>query len=491
MTTPIAPPLVATGEYPVATGKALGKKGIGWAMFEWARNPYYNLIVIYVFAAYFAKYVVEDPVRGQALTGRVIFTAGIIMVPLAPVLGSIIDKAGRKKPFLAFVLAVMGLCCACLWFVAPGESYSIALGMALLITGYCCYTISELLHNSMLAGAGEPKSIPMISGLGLALGNAAGLLLLVVIFFLIQSGAFGLDEPTISRLTGPVTAIWLGIFVLFFFWLMPDVYRAGHTWGGALKGIATLNADEKRLSAGFWPVGFFMIKPFRSIIQKFREYPNVMKYLMARMIWSDALGAIFAMGAVYVSGFLGWSGAELTLYGILASIFAVSGGFVGGFLDQRLGPKLSLTVELIAIILIFILQLSITQESILYGLIPVGEPLHSGALFNSLADVTYMGLTMLAAVMIVACISSSRYMLVHIAPPENIGEFFGFYAMVGSVTLWLGPGLVDIVTTQTQSQRLGIASIGILFLIGLGLLQLVKAGKEPAYVAKSKTLTSD
>lgn len=486
MTTPIAPPVLAQGDYPIATGKAFGKKGIGWTMFEWARNPYYNLIVIYVFAAYFAKYVVEDPVRGQALTGRVIFIAGIIMVPLAPVLGSIIDRAGRKKPFLAFILAVMGLCCACLWFVAPGESYSIPLGMALLITGYCCYTISELLHNSMLAGAGEPKSIPMISGLGLALGNAAGLLLLVAIFFLIQSGAFGLDEPTIARLTGPVTAVWLGVFVLFFFWLMPDVYRSGHTWSGALKGIATLNADEKRLSGGFWPVGFFMIKPFRSVIQKFREYPNVMKYLAARMIWSDGLGAIFAMGAVYVSGFLGWTAAELTLYGILASIFAISGGFVGGFLDQHLGPKRSLTLELSAIIIIFVFQLSITQESILYGLIPVEGTLHSGSLFNTLADVTYMGLTMLSAVMIVACISSSRYMLIHIAPPENIGEFFGFYAMVGSITLWIGPGLVDIVTTQTQSQRWGIGSIGLLFILGLILLQFVKAGKVPAYVAANE-----
>ena len=114
------------------------------------------------------------------------------------------------------------------------------------------------------------------------------------------------------------------------------------------------------------------------------------------------------------------------MYGIIASIFAVSGGFVGGFLDQRLGPKRALTVEIIVIMTLLVLQLSITQDSLFFGMIPVEGVLHEGRIFNSLSDVTYLALTIPNAIMIVACITSSRYMLVHIAPPEKIGEFFGF-----------------------------------------------------------------
>lgn len=481
----MAAPIVAeeTG-LPPATGNALGRKGIGWAMFEWARNPYYNIIVIYVFAAYFAKFVVGDPVRGQALTGRVIFIAGLIMIPLAPLLGAIVDKAGRKKPFIALTLALLGTCAALLWFVAPGAGYAVPLGMALLVIGYCSYTVSELLHNSMLPGSGAPKSVPMISGLGLALGNAAGIFLLLVVFLMNQTGAFGLDEPTISRLAGPLVAVWLGIFILFFFWLMPDYYRTGNTWRQALRDISGLSESESSASSGNWLIGFFFVKPYQSVIKKFRAFPNVMKYLAARMFWSDALGVIFAVSGVYVAGVLEWSAAEIPLFGIIVSVFAILGGPIGGYLDQRFGPKKALTIEIITIMVIFIIQIGVTKESIMYGLIPANGVIHGAGLFDTLADVFYVGMTIPSAMMIVACISSSRYMLVHIAPPENIGEFFGFYAMVGSITLWIGPLLLDIVTSATQSQRWGMASILLLFLTGLLLLQMVDANKTPNHLRK-------
>ena len=468
------------------TGGPFNKKGIGWAIFEWARNPYYNLIVIYIFAPYFATHVVADPVRGQALVGQVIFIAGMIMVPLAPVLGSVVDKAGAKKPFMFFTLLLMGACAASLWFVAPGGGEAaIALGMILLITGYCCYTVTELLHNSMLPGAGAPSAVPMISGSGLAMGNAAGLLLLVIVGF----APHGLSEVLVGRLTGPVVALWFVLFMPFFFFLMPDVFVAGNTWKRSLRQLATLTDTERNLARGIWPFGFFFVKPFKSIREKFRSHPNVMKYLLARMIWSDALGALFAMGAVYVSGFLEWTQQEVIMYSILASIFAVAGGFVGGFLDRRFGPKKALTIELSVIVLIFLFQMSITKDSLLFGLVQSYQvhdaTLNGTGVFNSLSDLVYLSTLVPSAVMIVGCISSSRYMLVHIAPPEKIGEFFGFYAMVGSVTLWLGPGLVFIFTMVSNSQRIGISAIGVLFLIGLLLLQLVKADRTPSYLAQN------
>ncbi|NQY14504.1 MAG: hypothetical protein HRT81_11675 [Henriciella sp.] len=73
------------------TGKALGIKGIAWAIFEWARNPYYNIIVIYVFTPYFADQVVGGGAAGQTVVANTIATAGLIMAVLAPILGVIVD----------------------------------------------------------------------------------------------------------------------------------------------------------------------------------------------------------------------------------------------------------------------------------------------------------------------------------------------------------------------------------------------------------------
>ena len=50
----IGPSVAIPETHKHADGGPFGIKGLAWAIFEGARNPYYNLIVIYVFAPYFA-----------------------------------------------------------------------------------------------------------------------------------------------------------------------------------------------------------------------------------------------------------------------------------------------------------------------------------------------------------------------------------------------------------------------------------------------------
>jgi UMF1 family MFS transporter len=80
---------------------------VSWAMFEWARNPYYILMVIYIFGPYFSTEVIGDPVRGQEMWGYINGFAGMITACLAPFLGAIADKVGRRKPWIgAFVITM-------------------------------------------------------------------------------------------------------------------------------------------------------------------------------------------------------------------------------------------------------------------------------------------------------------------------------------------------------------------------------------------------
>ncbi|MEL7452048.1 MAG: hypothetical protein AAGJ50_01570, partial [Pseudomonadota bacterium] len=58
------------------TGGAFGTKAVGWETFEFARNPYYNVIVIAVFAAYYSSTVVGESTMGQILAGSMIAAAG-------------------------------------------------------------------------------------------------------------------------------------------------------------------------------------------------------------------------------------------------------------------------------------------------------------------------------------------------------------------------------------------------------------------------------
>jgi UMF1 family MFS transporter len=182
---------------------------------------------------------------------------------------------------------------------------------------------------------------------------------------------------------------------------------------------------------------------------------------------------------VFASTFLGWSGVEILFFGITGVLFGAVGGFVGGVLDRALGPKMALVWEISALVILLLMQLSITPDSLLFGLIPSGEPVWDSPFFDTLSDIVYFLFVIPVAIAVVASISSSRYMLVHIAPRERIGEFFGLYAIAGTVTVWMGPGIVSLLTWITGNQRIGMGGIGFMFLIGLIVLWKVQAPKHP------------
>jgi len=79
-----------------------------------------------------------------------------------------------------------------------------------------------------------------------------------------------------------------------------------------------------------------------------------------------------------------------------------------------------------------------------------------------------------------ASISSSRAMLVALAPAGRSGEFFGLYAIAGTITVWMGPLLVEYVTLWSNDQRIGMASISVLFAVGLAVLVTVQMPSKTA-----------
>jgi UMF1 family MFS transporter len=75
-------------------------------------------------------------------------------------------------------------------------------------------------------------------------------------------------------------------------------------------------------------------------------------------------------------------------------------------------------------------------------------------------------------------------MLVHLAPADRVGEFFGLYAIAGTVTVWLGPLLVELFTKWSGDQRIGMSAIALLFVLGLIVLTTVNSPHHPAVEKK-------
>ena len=436
---------------------------ISWAMYEWARNPYVLLVTIYIFAPYFTNFVVGDPVRGQAIWGDIASAGGFIIAVLAPFLGAVADAGGRRKPWIAFYTAIIVVSTMLLWNAMPHST-----GLHILLVGILVavcnisFEFSAVFHNSMLPAIAPHERVGSLSGLGLALGNAAGILLLsfmLVAFalpgkvdwsFIPSQPLFGIEqalhEP--ERLAGPMASVWLLVFSMPLFFLTPD--RPSMNLG-LLKSMA------------------MGVRSVIRTVRSLKHYKNVAHYLGARAIFNDGMTGVLTFGGIYAAGTFHWGPLEMTLYGIELSIFAVAGGFFGGWLDDNLGSKRALLISIGGTAISFAFSLTMGPDRILW-FIPYdthAAPVWSLPFFNTWPQLIYIGIVNFLAVLITAGYANSRTMLARIAPPERMTEFFGIYSLSGTSTTFLAPLAVSIFTAATQSQRGGMVSIAFFLTIGI------------------------
>lgn len=426
-------------------------------------------------APYITSVVINDPVHGQALFSSWHTSAGITVALTAPFVGAAADAMGRRKPFLGAITCVLALGILAQWWVLPdGQGWSLPMVGALIVICGVSYVWSEVLHNSMLIAAAPPGGVSRLSGLGLSLGNAASVLLLMFVLwafalpgtvslpFLPEAPLFGLDPAThqTSRIVAPLAATWLLLVSLPLFVFTLDVRSSGRKLGPSLaEGVLSV---------------------FRTL-RKLRDHRNIGLFLLARMFYADGKTAILIYSGVYAAGAMGWGLIEMLIYGIILQIFAVAGGFLSAWLDGFVGLKRAVAIEIAVTLVCLVLMVSVTPTTILFGIpIDPAARVWDGPVLVTWPEIVYLGFSMIIAVSITAAYASSRSLMANLAPPHMAGELFGLYALAASATAWLGPLLVGVFTALYQSQRAGFAAIAILLVIGFALLMFVKPPPRPA-----------
>ena len=438
---------------------------VGWVLFEWATQPYFTLVITFVYAPFFAAAVAPDPARGQALWGFATSGAGLAIAALAPLLGSVADAAGRRKPWImAFgVLIVIGA--TLLWFGRPGHPETIPIVLFAFALGAVGVQGATVFSNAMMPTLVPPERLGRLSGIGWATGYMGGLLsLILTLGFLAaspQTGKtllgfaplFGLDPLAHEgdRIVGPLSAIWLVVFALPLLLFTPDQPRRMPVRAAVRQGIATL----------FETLGHLP------------RYRDASLFLLANMIYADGLVALFAFGGIYAAGTFGWTVIEIGIFGILLITAGIFGALAGGWLDDRLRSKPVIIAGLMILIAAVIVILSIDRDRVLF-VITVDPPAEGRALFGSVPERLYVGIGLFIGLVVAPLQAASRTLLVRIAPRERLTQFFGLYALSARVTSFIGPFAVAIVTAVTASQKAGMAVLILFFAIGAGLLSQVR-----------------
>ncbi|XUM23546.1 MFS transporter [Bradyrhizobium oligotrophicum S58] len=442
---------------------------VSWIFFDWAAQPYFTLITTFVFAPYFAAHVAPDAASGQALWGFATAAAGIVIALLSPVFGAIADATGRRKPWIAAFGAMLVIGASLMWIGRPGAPELIPP----LLTAYVIATIgvefATVFNNAMMPTLVPPERIGRLSGTGWATGYVGGILSLIIVLGFLAANPdsgrtlfgfkplFGLDPVSHEgdRISGPLTGLWFILFVLPMFLFTPD-FPARHRLGAAVReGIGQLKQTLRGLP----------------------QQRDIALFLLANMIYTDGLVSLFAFGGIYAAGTFGWNTIQIGTFGIILAAAGTFGGWLGGKLDDFLGPKRVIAGSMTLLLLAIIAILMVSRDSVLF--IPVAPAVPGGPLFASWPERAYLLLGCIIGACGAPLQAASRSLLIRMVPKERVAQYFGLFALTGKVTSFIGPLLIGIITAATASQKAGMAVLVLFFAVGLVLLARVNS-ERPA-----------
>lgn len=452
------------------TDERAPRRGIwGWMLFDWAQQPFHTLIITFVFAPYFAAAVAPTAARGQELWGLATGLGGLMIALSSPVLGAIADASGPRKPWVLGFSVIGVIACFSLWFAAPGldDLTFVLVAIALAVFGM---EFAAVFTNAMMPGLVPRAELGRLSGSAWGLGYLGGLVSLILVLGFMaatpESGRtllglepiLGLDAAAREgdRAAGPLTAIWYVVFVLPMFLFTPDAPRRPSAQGAVSRGLAQLGRTLRGLPGQRSYFGF----------------------LMSSMFYRDALNALYAFGGIYAAGVLGWSIIQIGIFGILANITGALGAWLGGRIDQALGPKTVVTGAILILTFCCLLVISTTRSEVLFVSVAGGDG-------SSLPDIVFYVAGALIGAAGGAIQAASRTLLVDQVARERVTEAFGLYALSGKATTFIGPLSIAFATAYfsreafglapEDAQRLGVTPIIVLFAIGLALLPLVRS----------------
>ncbi|MEM1429438.1 MAG: MFS transporter [Pseudomonadota bacterium] len=428
----------------------------GWYFFDWASQPYNTLLITFIFGPYVTE-ILGDGSAAQAAWGYGVGAAGLVIAVLAPLLGAMADKGGRRIRWVAVFSCLYVVGAAGLWLAAPGD-FNLTLTLIFFAVGLIGMEFATIFTNAMLPSLGPLEEVGRISGSGWAFGYLGGLFaLIIMLFFFAESAsgttllgiapAFGLDAAARegTRIVGPFVAAWFLVFIIpFFLWVRETPQPGALPLGAALRSA--------------WP-------ELRSTIRALPRRPSLFSFLGASMFYRDALNGFYVFGGIYATGVLGWGVIDVGVFGILAVVTAALFAWIGGRADRAFGPK---PVILVCVLLLTVLAsavITISRESVLGFAVAEGSRLPDLAFYVIGAGIGAAG---------GALQSSSRSMMCRQAPEAHMTEAFGLYALAGKATAFLAPLSIGFVTDVTGSQSAGISPLIGLFLIGLVLLVWTK-----------------
>ena len=411
----------------------INKTTFSWALYDWANSAYATVILAGFFPLFFKQYWSDATNVSQSTfqLGLTNSIASTVIVILAPVLGAIAD-AGNSKKRLLLIFAGLGIVMSAgLYFVAQHETL---LALSLFALSVIGFSGSIIFYDALIIGVCEKKSYDKVSTFGYALGYlGGGILFAFDVYMTLNPAEFGFansaDAVKFSFLT---VSIWWFIFSLPLFFNVPEIKTK--------KSVKTRQA----IFNGFKQ----LITTFHNI----RKLRMVLLFLCAYWLYIDGVDTIVRMAVDYGMS-LGFEPSHLITALLITQFVGFPAAIGFGYLAHYIGTKRGILIGIAVYLFVTVWAAQIQDVSEFYLLAIIIGLVQGG----------------------VQALSRSFY--ARIIPANRAAEFFGFYNMLGKFAAVLGPIMMGVVSVLTQSPRLSILSISVLFIAGGILLYYVDEEK--------------
>lgn len=443
----------------LASGPAVSNKAqiLAWASWDWGSAAFNAVMTTFVFTVYLTSQAFGGGDSASAALGAALAVAGVVIALLAPVTGQRSDAGGRRKLWLGVNSAAVAVLTALCFFVFPQPGF-LLLGVSLIALGNIFFEFAGVNYNAMLAQVSTPNNIGKVSGFGWGMGYLGGIVALLVVLQLFVQPSFqwfgaSTENSLNIRLVALFSALWFFVFALPVLFAVPELPR-------------------KQLAAriGFLESYRLLVRRIKAIYQ---TSPHTIYFLLASAIFRDGLAAVFTFGGVIAAGTFGFALKEVIFFAIFGNVVAAVGAMIGGFLDDRIGPKRVIVISLLGLLVAGSAILVLGNGS--YGVF--------GTVWSGPSTFWVFGLFL--CLFVGPAQSSARAYLARLAPQGESGELFGLYATTGRAVSFLAPSLFTIciavatpLVAAGGAQRWGILGIMVVLLAGLLVMLPVKAPEK-------------
>ncbi|MEX1208008.1 MAG: MFS transporter [Acidimicrobiia bacterium] len=393
---------------------------VSWTIYDLANT----IFALGVGSLFFAEWLTENQGRlppfpswlsrgdpaDLALT-LAVDAAMVVVIILGPWIGARSDHRGNRIRYLIpmTVLAVIPT-----FFLASGDVVGSLILFSIALVGV---NLGSVVYDALLPDVSTPENVGRVSGMGIAVGYLGS-------FIAVGVGALLLESEGHAAVFKVIAVLFALFAIPTFLWVRerPRPRRAG--------APPSLRSSARRLVAS-WRLS--------------RNYEGVTRFLVGRFLYTDAINTLIGgYLTIYAREELDFTSGELQALLTVAITMAIVGGYGGGRLVDRLGPRRMLHGVLYA----WMVAMVIGVVAGAAGSKALAWPL--GALGGLALGATW---------------AADRVYMQRISPPSHLGEFYGLYATVGRFATLLGPLTWGIIVTVAGLPREVALATLILFLV--------------------------